>query len=128
VLALSVAAFGCGGGQAALKEIQRVKAGPLNVLLLSPRDSLQHDSDTFFIEFRSSSGDAPVDVGTVRGSATMPMPGSSPMFATINIARTETPGRYQATSQFGMAGTWRATLEWDGPSGKSSVTFPGSVQ
>ena len=127
-LVVVIAAFGCSSSQQTLTELQRVKAGALEVVLLSPRDGLRHGKDTFTIEFRSAAGGALVDVGTVRGSATMPMPGASPMFATIDVSRSETPGRYAAAGQFDMAGTWRTTLEWDGPAGKSSVTFSGSVQ
>ena len=57
----------------------------------------------------------------------MPMPGM-PMFGTIDVQRTDVPGRYAATGEFAMAGTWRMTIEWDGPQGRGSVTFSGSVQ
>jgi hypothetical protein len=127
-LVLSIATVGCGGDRKAPTEVQRVTAGSLNVVLLSAGEGLQHGKDTFVIEFRAASGGALVDVGTVRATATMPMPGASPMFATIDVTRTGTPGRYAAASQFDMAGTWRATLEWDGPQGKGSVAFAGSVQ
>ena len=36
-----------------LTELQRVKAGALDVVLLSPHDALRHGKDTFVIEFRS---------------------------------------------------------------------------
>jgi hypothetical protein len=99
----------------------------LDVVLLSPRDALRHGQDTFVIEFRRTSGGALVDVGTVQGSATMPMPGM-PMLATIEVTRTSVPGRYEATSDFSMAGTWRMTLQWNGPAGEASVTLTGNIQ
>ena len=52
----------------------------------------------------------------------------TPMMGTIDVARTDVAGRYAATSEFSMAGTWRLTIQWDGPAGQGSVTFPGSVQ
>jgi len=129
LLNVATATVGCGGsGGEKLTELQRVRSEPVDVVLLSPRDGLRHGKDTFTIEFRSKSGGNLFDVGNVRGSATMPMPGSSPMFGTIDVTRTDTAGRYAVTSQFDMAGTWRATIEWDGPGGKGSVTFPESVQ
>lgn len=109
-----------------MTELQRVKSGTVDVVLLSPRDGLRHGKDTFIIEFRSASGN-PVDVGTVRGSASMSMAGT-PMLGSIDVARTEVVGRYAATGEFSMAGTWRMTVQWDGPAGHGSVTFPGSVQ
>jgi hypothetical protein len=110
-----------------MTEVQKVKSGMMDVVLLSPHDGLRHGKDVFVVEFRSTSGGALVDVGQVRGSATMPMAGT-PMFGTVDVQRTEVPGRYAANGEFGMAGTWRMTLQWDGPAGQGSVTFPGSVQ
>jgi len=124
ILLTVAAATGC--GPANLTELQKVKSGMLDVVLLSPRDGLRHGSDSFVIEFRSASGEL-TDVGTVRASASMSMSGT-PMMGTINVARTEVAGRYAATSEFSMAGTWRMTIQWDGPPGPGSVTFPGSVQ
>jgi len=124
ILLAVAAAAGC--GPANLTELQKVKSGMLDVVLLSPRDGLRHGSDTFVIEFRSASGNR-VDVGTVRASASMSMSGT-PMMGTIDVARTDVAGRYAATSDFSMAGTWRMTIQWDGPAGPGSVTFPGSVQ
>ena len=57
----------------------------------------------------------------------MPMAGS-PMFASIDVKRTDVAGRYEADGDFSMAGTWRITLQWEGPAGQGSVSFPGSVQ
>ena len=123
-IVLTMAATCC--GPASLTELKRTKSETLDVVLLSPRDALRHGSDTFVIEFRSASGEL-TDVGTVRASASMSMSGT-PMMGTINVARTDVAGRYAATSEFSMAGTWRMTIQWDGPAGPGSVTFPGSVQ
>ena len=127
VTAVTAAACGRANDAATLMELQRVKSGALDVALLSPRDALRHGKDTFIIEFRSTSGASLVDVGNVRGSATMPMPGV-PMMGGIDVKRTEVAGRYAADSNFEMAGTWRVTLQWEGPAGQGSVTFPGTVQ
>jgi hypothetical protein len=114
----------CGGAQ--LTELQRVKSGQLDVVLLSPGDAIKHGQDSFVIEFRSSGG-ALVDVGEVTASSTMPMPGS-PMFGSVEVKRTSVPGRYSANAKFDMAGTWRTTIQWAGSSTPGSVTFSGNVQ
>jgi len=67
------------------------------------------------------------NVGTVKATATMPMPGM-PMLGTIDVRRTNVPGRYEANSDFSMAGTWRTTVDWNGPAGQGSVTVAESVQ
>jgi hypothetical protein len=56
----------------------------------------------------------------------MPMPGM-PMFGSIDVHKTDTPGRYAANGEFSMAGTWRVTVEWDGPAGPGSINFSGTV-
>ena len=126
-LIAAVAAATCGRGETRQVELQRVKSGALEVVLLSARDALVHGKDAFTIEFRSADGAALVDVGDVRASATMPMPGM-PMMGSIDVKRTSVAGRYEATGTFEMAGTWRMTIQWDGPVGPGSITFPGSVQ
>ena len=129
ILVMAAAAVGCRGAAdtAHLTVLQRVRSGTLDVVLLSPHDALRRGSDSFIIEFTSTSGGNPVDVGNVRATANMAMPGM-PMFGTIDVQRTDVAGRYAANGQFGMAGTWRMTIEWDGPAGKGSVTFSETVQ
>ena len=120
-------AYACANGTAKLTELQRVRSGTLDVVVLSPREALVHGKDAFVIEFRSAAGGGLVDVGNVRGSAGMPMPGM-PMFGSLDVQRTDIPGRYNANGDFSMAGTWRLTVEWEGPAGRGSVTFPGTVR
>jgi hypothetical protein len=52
----------------------------------------------------------------------MVMPGNA------QVQPSGVPGRYAATAEFGMAGTWPITIDWDGPAGRGAVTFDGSVQ
>jgi hypothetical protein len=108
-----------------LTEVQRVNSGTVNVVLLS-RDGVLHQKDPFTIEFRAASGEL-VNVGTVRASANMPMPGM-PMLGTIEIRPADAPGRYTAKGNLEMTGGWRIALEWDGPAGRGSVNFLGTVQ
>ena len=127
VIAVTGAACGRANDAAKLNELQRVKSGTLDIVLLSPRDGLRHGKDTFVIEFRSTSGGKLADVGNVKGSANMPMPGM-PMLGTLDVTRTDVAGRYEANGDFAMSGTWRMTIQWEGPAGQGSVTFPGTVQ
>ncbi len=123
-------AAGPPGGSAADRAgsvIQTVPAGDLNVVLLSPTGSLRQGRNAFTIEFRKRGTNTLVDVGTVRASANMPMPGMV-MSGGLQLAPTGAPGRYSATAEFGMAGAWQMAVEWDGPAGKGSITFEGGVQ
>ena len=126
LLMLVVTVMACGGGST-LAELQTVKSGMLDVVLLTPHDALRHGKDDFVIEFRNASDRKLADVGEVRATASMPMSGA-PMFGSISVQKTDVPGRYRASGEFSMAGTWRLAIEWDGPSGKGSVAFSASVQ
>ena len=70
---------------------------------------------------------ADVDVGDVRVTANMAMPGMV-MPGNVRVRSAGAPGRYTATAEFGMAGSWPISLEWNGPAGLGSVNFQGSVQ
>ncbi len=93
--------------------VQTVESGDLSVVLRSPTGSLRTGRNTFTIEFRSASG-ALVDVGTVSASANMPMPGMV-MSGNLQVIPAGEKGRYVATAEFGMAGTWQMSVEWSGP-------------
>jgi len=123
---LLVAACGGDDQTAQLKEVQRVKAGSVEVVLLAPGDSLKRGKGNFALEFRNADGDL-VDVGSVMVGASMPMPGMAPMFGECLVTPSPTKGRYEVVSHLGMAGTWRLQIAWDGPAGKGSASVPGSV-
>jgi copper/silver efflux system protein len=105
--------------------VQTVRSGDLQIVILSPTGTLHQGRNTFSIEFRSGNGQL-VDVGRVRASANMPMPGMV-MSGGLQVDRTST-GRYEATVEFGMAGAWHMAIEWNGPAGNGSINFEGAVQ
>ena len=126
ILMLLVAACSAADSTAQLKELQRVKAGPMNVVLLAPGDAIKQGQGNFVLEFHDAGGSL-VDVGTVMVGASMPMPGMAPMFGECMVMPSATKGRYDVSSSLGMAGTWRLQIAWDGPAGKGSASVPGSV-
>jgi hypothetical protein len=121
------APIGDQAGNGAAGVIQTVRAGDLDVVLLSTTGTLQQGRNVFVIEFRRAGTSSLVDVGTVRASANMPMPGMV-MSGGLQVVATGVPGRYSASAEFGMAGAWQMAIEWDGPAGKGSVNFEGGVQ
>ena len=117
----------CGGaGDPGLTEVQRVESGDLDIVLLSDDGALNQGKDAFVIEFRNADGSL-VDVGTVTTSANMPMPNMT-MPGSVEVERSDVPGRYRATGEFGMAGGWQMKVDWDGPAGRGSASFDGTVQ
>ena len=106
---------------------QPVHAGDLEIDVKAPGGVLRQGRNAFAIEFRRYGQTALVDVGTVRASASMTMPGMV-MSGGLRVRPGGVPGRYLVTGEFGMAGGWQMTVEWDGPAGQGSVGFQGSVQ
>lgn len=126
LLMLVALACGCGSQTAQLKELQRVKAGSLNVVMLAPGDAIKQGKGSFVLEFRDAGGTL-VDVGSVMVGASMPMAGMAPMFGECTVMPSATKGRYDVSSNFGMAGTWRLQIAWNGPAGNGSASIRGSV-
>ena len=113
--------------QSAGTVVQTVRAGDLDIALLSPTGTLRQGRNSFTFEFRRTGTTTLVDVGSVHASANMPMPGMV-MSGGLQVTPTGVPGRYAATAEFGMAGAWQMAIEWNGPAGQGSVNFQGGVQ
>jgi Cu(I)/Ag(I) efflux system membrane protein CusA/SilA len=107
--------------------IQTLRSGDLEVSVTAPDGAIRQGRSSYVIEFRSASTKKLVDVGTVRASAAMPMPGMV-MSGGVRVSPAGTVGRYIATGEFGMAGAWQMTIEWNGPAGRRLVSFEGEVQ
>jgi len=128
LLALIATVSACGKAEEApaLKEVQRVRAGALDVVLLSASGTLKQRKDAFVLEFRGPDGQL-VDVGTVSVNATMAMAGMAPMFGASTVVPTATKGRYDVQTDLNMAGGWRFAIEWNGPAGQGSTSLAGTV-
>ena len=113
--------------QSAGTVVQTIRAGDLDIALLSPTGTLRQGRNSFTFEFRRTGTTTLVDVGSVRASANMSMPGMV-MSGGLQVTPTGVPGRYAATAEFGMAGAWPMAIEWNGPAGQGSVNFQGGVQ
>ena len=119
---------GCGQPpQGSMRELQRTKAAPLDVVLLAPQDALQQGKGFAILEFHDGSGNL-VNVGSVKVSATMPMAGASSMIGGSDVKPTPAPGRYEITTDFSMAGSWNLAVEWDGPAGRGNARLPATVR
>jgi Cu(I)/Ag(I) efflux system membrane protein CusA/SilA len=107
--------------------VQTIRAGNLDIALLSPAGTLRQGRNAFTFEFRRTGTITLVDVGSVHASANMAMPGMV-MSGGLQITPTGVPGRYAATAEFGMAGAWQMAIDWNGPAGQGAVNFQGGVQ
>jgi Cu(I)/Ag(I) efflux system membrane protein CusA/SilA len=107
--------------------IRTVEANGVRVTVLSPDGALHQGRNVFSIEFRNAGTNEMIDVGNVRASAAMTMPGMA-MSGGLQTTATNQPGRYTVSGDFGMAGTWQLSIEWNGPAGVGKVAFEGAVQ
>ena len=116
---------GMAGGAGAVFATEKVK--DLTVSFLHPKGQLQHAMNDVLIEFRGTSSGELVDVGTVKFDLDMNMPGMV-MHSGATIEPTGTSGQYRAKVKPDMGGDWMATLLYDGPHGKGSVSFLVNVK
>lgn len=110
------------------KEIQTQRAQDLIVVLLNEKGELAMGQNRFIIAFRSASNNQPVDVGTVTVSSAMTMPGMTPMTAPIELEPAGTTGQYSVKADFGMSGSWKFEVRWDGPAGRGTTSFHANVR
>jgi hypothetical protein len=107
--------------------LETVRTDDLVITLSNADGTLRQGSNRFRIEFRSVQTNEPIDVGEVRLSGAMTMPGMV-MTSPTTISPAGPPGVYDATGEYGMAGSWQMTIAWNGPAGRGSATFDGDVQ
>jgi len=125
--AASIGLVAC-GKQGAPSVIETHKAGDLTITLLNDKGDLTQGQNNFIVEFKSATTRQPVDVGRVFISSTMSMPGMAPMSAGIELAPAGKSGKYRAKGDFAMSGSWRFTIQWEGPAGKGNTVFSQSVR
>jgi hypothetical protein len=106
--------------------IRTIRSGALTILLRSSTGALQQGRNTFALEFRGVDG-ALVDVGTVRATGNMPMPGMV-MPGGLEVQPSARHGVYDVSANFGMSGTWQMAIQWNGPAGQGSVNFDQGVR
>jgi hypothetical protein len=113
---------------AELKVIQTRKTKDVVVTLRNESGQWTQGKNSFVLEFTSPNGQQPVDVGKVRLSTTMSMPGMAPMVADATLTPDKVPGRYLGGISFPDSGTRQVTVTWDGPAGKGSARFSVPVR
>ena len=125
VFAAILGAMSCGRPvpeEPQLIELQRVRSGDLDVVLLANDGAVSDGKDAVVVEFRR--GGTLIDVGTVKGFASMPMAGLPDMMGSAFLERGDVSGRYNAELDLSMSGGWQLKLEWEGPAGKGKASIP----
>ena len=111
-LMVTVLFASCSSESADLKLVQQLVAGEYTVQLLSDSGTMKNGTGDFTLEFRKTSDNQLVDVGSVEVAPVMEMTGMAPMMGTATVTPTDTPGRYQATGTLTMAGLWKLNVRF----------------
>jgi YtkA-like len=129
LLIVALVLSGCKSASApATKEIESHTAGDVVISLSNEKGELAQGQDTLVIAFRSASKHQPIDAGKVTVESSMAMPGMAPMTAPIEMEPAGTTGQYKVKGDFGMSGSWRFEVRWDGPAGQGSTSFNSNVR
>jgi hypothetical protein len=102
----------CGGGEKTLKTVEQQQVGEYTVAVLSESGTMKNGANDFTLEFRKTADNQLVDVGPVEVAPLMEMAGMGPMMGNATVTATETPGRYNATSNLTMTGLWKFTVKF----------------
>ena len=115
LLPLSLLAIACSPAQsdtnvtstAPTEKAQNKQANTATVNLVSPdpQAEIPMGEAEMVLEVVDSNGN-PVKVESLDVSATMPMDGMEDMIGKVEVTPVEEPGRFKATTYFGMQGTW----------------------
>ena len=126
---IAVITGACGSGSApAVKEFETHRVNDLVVSLLNEKGELAQGQNSFIVAFHSAATNKAVDAGSVSVEPSMAMPGMAPMTAPVELTPTGETGRYAAKGDFGMSGSWRFAVRWDGPAGQGSTSFNSNVR
>lgn len=127
VITLTSATCSTRGPERALTEVQRARSGSIDVVVLAPTEALKQTRNYCTVEFRSAADQQLVDVGTVKVRTSMTMEGA-PMDGFVTDPKPVVPGRYTVEMVLAMAGDWTIAIDWMGPAGAGTVTFPALVK
>ena len=115
LLPLSLLAIACSPAQsnskatssAPTEKAQNKQSSTASVNLVSPepQTEIPMGEAEMVLEVVDSNGN-PVKVETLDVTSTMPMDGMEDMIGKVEVTPAEEPGRFKATTYFGMQGTW----------------------
>ena len=135
LLPLSILAIACSPAQnqteatspAQTETAQNKQESTTTVKLVSPdpQAEIPMGDAEMVLEVVDSTTGEPVKVENLDVSATMPMDGMEDMIGKVEVQPEGEPGRFKATTYFGMQGTWNvvATVKDSQHQGQQEFTF-----
>jgi dihydroxyacetone kinase DhaKLM complex PTS-EIIA-like component DhaM len=120
----------CSAGRvpSAERVIKSTRSGDVTVTLSSSTGELRSGENELFISFADPSGNL-VDVGAASLNFQMAGMGAMPeMNNKARLTTTDVPGKYRATVEIEMGGTWESVVDYEGLHGKGQVRMTVNVK
>ncbi len=137
LLPLSLLAIACSPAQsdtnvtstAPTEKAQNKQESTATVNLVSPdpQAEIPMGEAEMILEVVDNNGN-PVKVETLDVTSTMPMDGMEDMIGKVEVTPAEEPGRFKATTYFGMQGTWNVVASVQDPQYQANQEFSFEVK
>ena len=137
LLPLSLLAIACSPAQsdtnitstAPTEKAQNKQSSTATVNLVSPdpQAEIPMGEAEMVLEVVDSNGN-PVKVENLDVTSTMPMDGMEDMIGKVEVSPAEEPGRFKATTYFGMQGTWNVVASVKDPQYEANQEFTFEVK
>lgn len=121
IVALSLA--GCSQATSS-KTVVAKTLGNSQAQVLLPSNGLKVQTETYTLKLLGKAGALPSESPQVK--VTMPMAGGAPMQAPTTVKPQRTPGMYELTSEFTMAGDWTLQVQPNKSAKPVMLTLPVS--
>lgn len=99
----------------------------VNLVSPEPQAQLTMGEAEMVLEVVDSNGE-PVKVENLDVSASMPMDGMEDMMGKVEVTPADEPGRFKATTYFGMQGTWNVVATVKDPQYQANQEFSFEVK
>jgi hypothetical protein len=99
----------------------------VNLVSPDPQAEIPMGDAEMILEVVDSNGN-PIKVENLDVSATMPMDGMEDMIGKVEVTPADEPGRFKATTYFGMQGTWNILASVKDPQYQAQQEFTFEVK
>ena len=113
--------------QITLAQNKQESTATVNLVSPEPQTEISMGAAEMILEVVDSDGN-PVKVENLDVSASMPMDGMEDMMGKVEVTPADEPGRFKATTYFGMQGTWNVVASVKDPQYEANQEFTFEVK